>query len=105
MAYGRERGAPALAAMVGRVLQKRPTTHFYWRSTTALCANIAHLNPAIATLNRYIEAYLCSVPGVRLLDGFAWTEGKCKGYDDNVHHSVLGFSHAKAFLQAECGID
>ena len=58
-------GGPALAEMVGRLLAARPElqSHFYWRSTTALCGNLKPINPAVAVLNNYLEAFLCAVPG------------------------------------------
>ena len=41
-------GAPAMAAMVRRVLAARPDLRFYWRSTTALCKKSAAQTPDVA---------------------------------------------------------
>ena len=61
-------------------------------------------NAEMHALNSAIEAEVCKDPRVRKLDAFAWTEGACDSYDDNIHHSLLTFSHVVAFLREECGI-
>ena len=94
------------------------------RSTTRLCSpkseraqhgpaqrkqpqfslNVSMINPAIKRLNDRTEHHLCKVPGVRLLDGYAWTRDRCHSYDDAQHHSLLTFSHVVTVLRHECGI-
>ena len=101
-----EQGGAALAAMVRRVLEQRPTMRFYWRSTTNPCGRHPG-NPTSAELGRAmnaIERSLCTVSGVRKLDGYNWTKGEhlCAFYDDALHHPRLAFAHVATWLEAEC---
>jgi hypothetical protein len=45
-----------------------------------------------------------SCTGVRKLDGYAWTLGKCGDYDDATHHSMLAFDHVVTWLRDVCAI-
>jgi len=110
-------GAPALAKLVGRVLANT-SLRFYWRTTTPRCdlkairgmqgvsrngydfGSSNNVNTRI--INDHVSAYLCKVPGVVRLDAYQWASDRCDAYDDEVHHSALGFSHVLAFLRAEC---
>ena len=108
-AFRNHRIAPRVAAQVGRALKARPNFRFYWLATTALCDSDKKLradhNEKICRLNERIETHLCEAGrGVRLLDGFAWTDHRCDRYDDNIHHSRLAFDHVTAFLRRECRI-
>ena len=46
-------------------------------------------NGDVERLNKRIEGHLCAVEGVRRLDGFGWTNGRCDRYDDSQHHCEL----------------
>ena len=105
-------GAPKLAAIVRQALSLHPHMHFYWRSSTFLCNSSAMdnmhaaLNPEVDRMNTIIESHLCNVTGALKLDGLAWTNGQCDGYEKNdpIHHSALAFSQVTTLLAYECGI-
>ena len=186
-------GAPALAAMVGRLLEGNPGLEFYWRSTTvqrtracllfwrdfltdkqkrpfnlprqaldthvgrkktqngvrsvrflprerrsAAIGSVGTAPPRSSThrskrrsapcrVRRSPIAYFVkmiilprqprdkhrestqnrvpfSCTGVRKLDGYAWTLGKCGDYDDATHHSMLAFDHVVTWLRDVCAI-
>ena len=112
-AFRNHQSAPTLASQVSRALKARPTLHFYWLATSALCddnqAVRAKHNEQVCQLNEAIEKRLCARGtragrGVRLLDGFGWTVNRCDRYDDRIHHSRLAFDHVTALLRQECQI-
>ena len=86
----------------------------YWRTTTQLC--FGHRPPApeaqpnVFLHNQIILDRLCngtqaargSLALPRVIDGWNWTSGRCRDFDDSIHHSRLGFEHVKAFLQDVC---
>ena len=107
-----EAGAPRLAAVAREVLALHPNMHFYWRSSTFLCNSTrmsnmhSALNAEVHRMNSIIESHLCNVSGVLKLDGLAWTEGQCDGYQTNdaIHHAPLAFQQVATLLSYECGI-
>ena len=94
-------GGAAMAAMARRVLMARAAAsplHFYWRSTTAPCFDDPR-NPTsgeVGDAMAAVERSLCAVPGVKKLDGYGWTAGRCAFYDDAVHHARLATAHVAA---------
>lgn len=95
----------AALAVVGRVLAQNPATHFYWRSTPALCGDWDKFNAETRALNAVIwDALRSEHEGrVRFVDGYGMTQGRCDLFDDHVHHSLLAHAHVTAFLKQECG--
>ena len=107
-----------IAAQVNHAFGMKPSFHFYWLATSALCdsdtATRKRQNEQLCLLNERIEKHLCEAgrldawpwqplrAGVRLLDGFGWTMDRCEQYDDRIHHSRLAFDHVTAFLRLEC---
>ena len=51
-----------------------------------------------------VERSLCAVPGVKKLDGYGWTAGRCALYDDAVHHARLATAHVATWISDECGL-
>ena len=102
-------GGAAMAAMARRVLMARAAAsplQFYWRSTTAPCFDDPR-NPTSGEVGEAmaaVERSLCAVPGVKKLDGYGWTAGRCAFYDDAVHHARLATAHVATWISDECGL-
>lgn len=98
---------PALAEMLTRASRRTP--HLYWRTSTRLCVEptspMREHNCFIELSNNLIMNGLChrhAVPGLRVIDGWAWTDGRCADYEDAIHHQKLTLLHVHALLADVC---
>jgi len=111
--------APKLKDMLTKVLNKCPQTHLFWRTTTPLCQhNDANgddvnqkgygkskddMNSMIAQSNEKLKSMVSGLPRTKIFDSWAHNQGRCKDYDDNLHHSKLVEEHVKDLFGDYCG--
>jgi len=94
--------ASKLASTLVRASKRTP--HLYWRTSTAMCDG-GTLNCAIAASNNLVANALCHrhvVPHLRILDGWAWTDGRCGEYSDVIHHPKLALQHVRTLVADVC---
>ena len=70
------------------------------------------MNQLINQSNQLILRELCkgqnfpdaSARALRVINGWTWVSGmsRCAEFDDNIHHSVLGWEHVHAVLRDYC---
>jgi hypothetical protein len=80
--------------------------HVFWRTNTKLCYPTPWVHPTTDEANVLLQessamivAAIKDIPGVHVLDGWAWTED-CVGYEDFIHHSSRTVEHIHKFLAA-----